>query len=165
LLKGFLGAIFDEVLQEISSETNTVLGALQNTRHVTLNFRSETLTAKGTVKREIKPTVTISGYEAPIKSGCSGGMYLSVEQAVDLAIATVVTRRTGAIPGWLVLDECFGDQDLRTKESCMEVLKQFAANRQVLVVDHATEFKESFNQFINIEYDHGTGKSTIASVG
>lgn len=156
--EGFLGAIFDEVLAEISDEANKVLLGLPNTSDVTIEFRSENTTAKGTVTREIKPYVTIRGHAVPLRAGCSGGMYLSVEQAVDLALNRVVTRRTGVVPGWIILDECFADQDLPTKEEAMGVLREFARDRLVLVVDHATEMKEAFTQRISMECQEGVSK-------
>lgn len=157
--EGFLGAIFDEVLAEISEETNKILGQLPNAAHVSVRFSSDTVTQKGNSKRTIVPVISINGHEAPLKSGCSGGMVTSVELAVDLAVANVVSRRTGKMPGWLILDESFEGLDLKTKESCMELLKRYAEDKLVLVVDHATEFQESFNHFIHVQYSAGV--STI----
>jgi DNA repair exonuclease SbcCD ATPase subunit len=158
---GFLGAIFDEVLREISDETNKVLAALPNTSDVFLEFASEKETGSGKIAREIKPVVTIRGFTAPVRAGASGGMFLSIEQAVDIAINRVVTRRTGVMPGWLVLDECFGDQDLVTKEEAMIVLRELGKDRLVIVVDHATEFKEAFTQFINLKMEDGRSYVTV----
>lgn len=158
--EGFLGAIFDEVLDEISDETNRILGGFPNTSHVTLHFRSESQTQKGTVNKSITPVVSIGGVEAPLKSGLSGGMITAAELAVDLAVATVVSRRTGAVPGWLVLDESFEGLGSVEKEACMDILQGYAHDKLVLVVDHSSEFKEMFAQFVWVEYQGG--KSRIA---
>jgi DNA repair exonuclease SbcCD ATPase subunit len=152
---GFLGRIFDEVLDEISAEANQVLAGLPNAQHVTIRFASESITQKGTVKKSIVPMVSFGGVEAPLKSGCSGGMLTSVELAVDLAVSSVVSRRAGIVPGWLVLDEAFEGLDLVSKESGMTILSQYGQDRLVLVVDHATEFKEMFTQFVNVELRNG----------
>lgn len=160
--EGFLGAIFDEVLDEISNETNRVLAVLPNTADVFLKFESAVVTGKGTVSREIKPVVTIRGFTAPLRAGASGGMYLSVEQAVDIAMNRVVSRRTGIVPGWIVMDECFGDQDLPTKEEIASVLQELARDRLVIVVDHATEMREIFTQRISLEMK--SGESRLVSV-
>ena len=105
--EGFLGAIFDEVLWEISTETNRILAGIPNTNSVSIHFRSETLTQKNKIKKEIVPVAIVDGHETLIKAGCSGGMEAAVELAVDLAVAQVVSRRTGAVPGWIILDEAF----------------------------------------------------------
>lgn len=153
--EGFLGAIFDEVLWEISEETNRLLAQFPNTAHVTLHFRSESITQKGTTKKAITPVVSIGGFEAPLSSGLSGGMETAVELAVDLAVAQVVSRRTGAVPGWLILDESFTGLGPVEAEASMEILRAFAEDKLVLVVDHASEFKSLFSQFVDVEYQAG----------
>jgi DNA repair exonuclease SbcCD ATPase subunit len=156
--EGFLGAIFDEVLWEISEETNRLLAQFPNTAHVTLHFRSESTTQKGSIKKAIIPVVSVGGHEAPLSSGLSGGMETAVELAVDLAVAQVVSRRTGAIPGWLILDESFTGLGPVEQEACMEILRAFADDKLVLVVDHSSEFKSLFTQFVDIEYQGGQSR-------
>ncbi len=153
--EGFLGVIFDEVLAEIADEANAMLAAVPNTNTVTLNFRTESSTQKGTVKKSIVPVVTIRGREAPMSSGLSGGMESAVELAVDLAVSTVVSRRTGAVPGWLILDEALEGLGIVEKECCLEILQKFAEDRLVLVVSHDSVFKEMFVQTINVQFRDG----------
>lgn len=159
--EGFLGSIFDEILAEITEETNRVLGAVANTRHVTLQFKSENVTQKGVVKKEIKPLVCVSGRDAPLRSGLSGGMFSTVELAVDLAVGEVISRRSGTSPGWLVLDETFDGLDPVSKESCLEILQEYAQDRLVLVVDHMSETKGFFTKKMVVEYK--AGESRFAS--
>jgi DNA repair exonuclease SbcCD ATPase subunit len=141
--EGFLGAIFDEVLAEVAEETNAILAKVPNVQEVTLAFRSETVTAKGTVKRGITPVVTVRGHEASLKSGCSGGMLGAVYLAADLAVIDVVSRRLGVSPGWLVLDESFEGLGPVEKEGYLEVLQVYAQKKLVIVVDHSSETKEA----------------------
>lgn len=153
--EGFLGVIFDEVLAEISAETNAILGRVANTTHVALEFRSEVESLKGKVRKEIRPVVTIGGFEAPLKSGCSGGMYSAVRLAVRVAVRRVCSRRTGSFPCWLALDESFDGLDHVSKEACMEILAEAAREDLILVVDHSSEFKELFTQFLDLEFKNG----------
>lgn len=158
---GFLGSIFDEALVEISAEVNRVLASVANTRHITFEFRSESVTQKGTVQRRIVPAITVDGHAAEFASGLSGGMQEVVELAVDLAVGAVVARRTGACPGWLLLDECFEGLGPVEKESCIEILQRFAHDRLVIVVDHGSEFKSLFTHTIDVEFSQG--RSWIAT--
>lgn len=153
--QGFLGSIYDEVLWEISTETNRILGGIPNTAHVTVNFKSESLTQKNKIVKEITPVCMIGGHEAPIKAGCSGGMISAVELAVDLAVAAVVSRRTGAIPSWIILDEAFEGLGIVEKEGCLEILRSCADDKLVLIVDHASEIKAAFEQTVEVEYRNG----------
>jgi DNA repair exonuclease SbcCD ATPase subunit len=158
VLKAFLTAIFDEVLDEIAYNTNQMLALVPNVAHVTLRFKSESVTQKGTIKRAITPVLTIGGGERPLKSSLSGGMSTAVELAVDLAVRKVVSARSGVNPGWLILDECFEGLGVVEKEACLELLKQAALDTLILVVDHGSETKELFDQRILVEYSDGQSK-------
>ncbi len=160
---GFLGLVFDEILQEISEEANTRLGRLPNVSHVTIRFRTESLLQKGTLKKSIVPLVNVGGHEGRLEAALSGGMKASVHQIVDLALMDVIQRRTGCMPGWFSMDESGEGQGLVTKESALEVLRSYAQEKLILVIDHMTEVKESFSQFIDIEFDKSTGHSRVVS--
>ena len=161
LLKSFLTAIFDEVLAEIAWNTNEMMKNVPNVAHVTIGFRSESTTAKGTIRRAIVPYVTIGGAERNLKTALSGGMSTAVELAVDLAVRKVISARTGVKPGWLVLDECFEGLGIAEKEASMGLLQQAAQDTLILVVDHMTEFKEMFNKRFTVT--SVGGRSEIAS--
>jgi len=157
---GFLGKIFDEVLDEISIETNEILSSISNTESLTIRFRSESLTQKGTVEKGIVAVVSKHGNEIPLKSGLSGGMISAADLAVDLAIGLVVSRRVGSFPSWLVLDESFEGLDPVPKESCMEILRKYSNDRLILVVDHSNEFQGLFDKVIS--FDLKDEKTTIS---
>lgn len=156
--EGFLGTIFDEVLAEISAETNQILARVANTSHVTLQFVSESETKKGVINREIKPVVTVNGHVANMKAGLSGGMYTAVRLAVRLALGNVIGRRTGSFPCWQCIDEQFDGLDSVSKEACFAILSEAAKENLILVVDHSSEFKELFTETIALEYQNGKTK-------
>lgn len=152
---GFLSSIFDEVLAEISEEINKIVGAIPNTSHVSVSFSSESYTQKGSIKKKILPVVSVGGQQTSLAAGLSGGMQTSVDLAVDLAILSVVSRRTGVSPGWLILDEAFDGLDVTCKEAVFEMLQRHAQDKLILVIDHSSETKELFSQVIEIVYKNG----------
>ena len=154
---GYLGAIFDEILAEISTEITDVLANIPNVSSVSLRFSSEVTTAKGTVKKTIQPVVTKDGIEASFKS-LSGGQQAAVELAVDLAIGNVIGRRTGRTPGWIVLDEAFDGLDTPAKEACLAILKRYADGRLVIVIDHTSEIKELFDRHVVVQMVSGVSR-------
>ena len=158
MLKAFLTAIYDEVLEEIAYSTNQMLARVPNVSHVTIKFKSESTTQKGTTKRAIVPVVNLGGGDRPLRSALSGGMMSAVELAVDLAVRRVISARSGAIPGWLVLDECFDGLGVADKESCLELLKQAAQDTLILVIDHSSETKELFSSVVEIENANGRSR-------
>jgi DNA repair exonuclease SbcCD ATPase subunit len=152
LLKGFLNKIFEEVLDEISEETNKKLSRLSNVSSVTIQFLTERTTQKNTVKEEIRTILFKNGREVSTRSGLSGGQFASVEWATDLAINQVVCKRMNFRPGWLILDEPFDNHDQITKLSCLELLKQEASDKIIFIIDHSTETKEYFDKCVSVEF-------------
>lgn len=154
-VRSFLGAIFDETLNRIAHLTNERLAKVPNVQGLTLRFVSEreTKTTKN-LRQEIRPIVERDGHEIPLKR-TSGGQYTAVELAVDLSLADVIAERTGVMPGWLVLDESFNGLPTKSKSACLELLKDAAATRLILVIDHAIEFRELFDSQITIRSQDG----------
>jgi DNA repair exonuclease SbcCD ATPase subunit len=146
---GFLGAIFDDVLGEISQKATETLGSIPNTSHISVSFRTEN--NKG--KKTISPVFLVDGYETTRKGGLSGGMGASADLAVDLGVAAVVERRLGTAPGWFCLDETFNGMPRATKEAALEALQNFVAgsDKLVIVVDHGTELKSSFTKVLTVK--------------
>jgi hypothetical protein len=148
--EGFLGAIFDEILAEITEETNRILARVPNTDTVTLRFDSEATTKGGKVNRTIVPILSVAGNTGKLESRCSGGMMSSIELAVDLAVAEVISRRTNSSPGWMCLDESFDGLDAASKEACFQLLHVQAQKKLILIVDHSESFSELFAETITI---------------
>ena len=159
--EGYLGSIFDEILEEIAAETNSILVALPNVAHVTVEFLTESVTKSGTTSRDIKTVLRVNGTETTAKGGLSGGQQSAVEWAMDLAVGAVIGRRLGVAMAFLMLDETFDGLDTVTKEAALEVLQTYAQDRLVLVVTHANEFKEFFTTSLDIEFKEGVSRLVL----
>jgi DNA repair exonuclease SbcCD ATPase subunit len=153
--EGFLGFIFDEILQDISNEANAYLARIPNVQSINIQFVSEVVTQKGTTKKNIKPLFRVGGDEIISLRSFSGGQMSSIDLAIELAIQKVLRQRIQYIPGWLILDEIFDGQDMVTKEACLEILKEFGEDRLILIIDHSGEFKEMFKKQIKIVSKNG----------
>lgn len=156
--KGFLGVIFEDVLNEISTVANDILGKVANVSHLTIEFRTEKENKKGSIATRITPVIYSRGREVSFKAGISGGMQVAVELAIDLAFGDVVSRRRGSYPGWLILDETFHGLGGVAKESCLEILNNYSQDRLVLVVDHDPPFQGLFNSIVEIEQQDGQSR-------
>jgi DNA repair exonuclease SbcCD ATPase subunit len=152
MLKGFRNKIFDEVLGEVGDEATDLVGLLPNAAHATVEFQSERTTDAGTTRQEIKPVIYLHGHARPLRSSVSGGQLTSISLAIDLAVGRVISRRLGCNLNWVILDEAFNGHDMVTKTSCLELLRAYAEDRLVIVIDHASEFKELVAQVITVEY-------------
>lgn len=154
---GFMSLITDDVLHEISFEANKILHSLANTLNVNVDFATQT--EKG--RKQIQTIVSILGNEVKLECGPSGGQRTSIEQAVDFGLLNVLSRRVrGNVPKWLLLDEVFDGQGKVTKETALEGLRVLGQDRLVLVIDHGSEFGESFSETLDIVFDGGV--STVS---
>lgn len=152
---GFLGSIFDQILVEIETEINKMLVGMTNAQNISIKFKTETVTGKGIAKKTITPVVYIGGFETDLDSGPSGGQQSSIELVIDLAVLRVVERRTGRVPGWLLQDEVIIGQGSDTSVNAIEILKEFAEDKMVLVIDHSSEVKEYFQKVIDVRMENG----------
>ena len=155
--QGYLGSIFDEVLEDIGLRASALLSSIPNVAHCSFALKSSKATQTGE-RKGIVPVVTM-GEERSLET-CSGGMITSIELAVDLAVSSVLAERTGARPSWLILDEPFDGLDQVSKEACLELLREVAERegRLVLVIDHVAEFKEMFEQVVTVRSSGGNSR-------
>jgi len=157
--KGFLGAIFSDILDEIATQTNDILGHVANVRHLTLGFDTEKEAAStGNVTSRITPVIYSRGRQVGFNAGISGGMQAAVELAVDLAVSNVVSSRRGSYPNFMILDESLHGLSGVEKENCIEMLQNFVGERLVLIVDHSSEFCNLFTQVIEIAQEDGISR-------
>jgi DNA repair exonuclease SbcCD ATPase subunit len=150
LSKGYLGGIFQELLDEIAVTANGYLAQLSNANTFTVQFSTVKTTQAGVAKNEIKPIVIKSGV-AFDRENLSGGQATSLDLAVDLALNKVIRHRVGSGPAWIMLDEAFDGHDSAVKEGCVGLLTAHARSAIVLVVDHAADFNEWFTKQIEVE--------------
>lgn len=148
---GFLNSIFEEILSEISSETNEIIKRIPNVSNLRFKFVSESETKSGNIKKKIVPLLYKEEKPVPLSPGLSGGQLTAIELAVDLALIKVISGRTGRAPGWLILDECFEGLSTLDKEEYLNILKELSATKLILVVDHTTETKGVFDTILSIE--------------
>ena len=150
MIKGFLGGIFAEILDEISEEANELLQGLPNVATTTISFVTEKEKTDGSFDAAIAPVITRGGDVLDMEANLSGGQLAAVELAVDLAVSKVVQRRTGSAPGWLILDESFTGLDMVTIECCLSLLAKSGSDLQIFVIDHSAETRDYFSQIITV---------------
>ncbi len=148
--EGFMGSIFDETLDQIAQRTNDKLASVPNVSKMTLEFRSENLTTKDEVKKEIRTILFVDGYETTPKDGASGGQAGVLEVATDLSVAEIVFERLGVEPGWVIFDETLKGLGPVEMTACLQLLKQVAEEKLVLLVEHDTLAQEYCTNVIDI---------------
>lgn len=116
------------------------------------------------------PTIDLDeNYDVKIEDGgevfglerFSGGESDLANLCLRIAISQELSERAGgASAGFIVLDEIFGSQDSERKGEIMKALAELSNQfRQILLITHIDDIKESLPFVISIKEDGGTAKA------
>lgn len=156
LLRSYVVAVFEEVLTDLSTTANAILGRVPNVSDCSLNFCFEERAGK----QEVGERVYVAGAERD-RDDLSGGQEAAFELAVDLALFDVVFGRGIVRPTWMVLDEPFDGMGSPDREAFLEYM-QSRPDRLHLIIDHSREFGEIFIQS-GVGVEKKDGRSRLVS--
>lgn len=106
--------------------------------------------AKGDVVAKFSETLTKAGKEVSVGS-LSGGEEKGLSLCVDFALLEVLETQFGMSLNPIILDEPFDGLDAAGREIVIDLLDNLARNRQIFVVDHASEAKALFTKSMRVE--------------
>lgn len=109
------------------------------------------------VKAKFSESLTINGKQCSIGS-LSGGEIRALSLALDFSIIEVLGSKYSLSLNPVILDEPFNGLDATGREMVIDILTKFSQNRQVWVIDHATESKTFFNNVVRVEKRNGISK-------
>jgi DNA repair exonuclease SbcCD ATPase subunit len=157
-LKSYANQLFQESLAVVADTATKILSRVSNMNTATITFDAFKETKAGSIKEEIVPILSLDDeINIPIKS-MSGGERAAVDLAVDLAVIDMIESQTGNGIDLFVLDEPFDGLDAICRENCLEVLKNHASQRKILIVDHSTETKQMVQDKIIVIRDGQTSR-------
>lgn len=152
---GFIGHVFDSVLEEINSETNSNIQLIPNIKHLRLSFKPDKVVkSTGNLNKEITCRL-FDGLEEVTLASLSGGEYRSLSIAVDEALDTILSRRLGVYVGYKFLDEPFDAIDHNSKEALLDFFKHKGSHKTYIIVDHASEFNAAVDKRIVVKKQNG----------
>lgn len=97
-----------------------------------------------------------SGQSLPVER-FSGGEKDLVNLCLRLAISELLTERASSEFNFLVLDEIFGSQDADRRDNILKALAKLSKKfRQLLVITHIDELKDSMELVISLKEENGT---------
>lgn len=126
--------------------------------NMTYELKSYKETVKGDVTAKFSELLMMDNKTVSIGS-LSGGEFRALSLCVDFALIDVMERQFGISLSPIILDEPFNGLDGTGREFIVELLEKFSDDRQVVVIDHASEVKSMFSKVINVEKKNGV--STI----
>lgn len=155
--RGLSGLFFSELLADASKTANKILEALPNTADVSITLAQMSETASGTTKNRLVANF-LKGNKTLSFRSLSGGQQTSASFAVDLALTLAVKKRCHIPFDFLILDEPMDGMGKAEKEAAIEILRTMLDGRLIILIDHATEINELFDQVIRVEYDGFSSK-------
>ena len=111
-------------------------------------------TKAGEVRAKFSEQLIIGGQRTSVGS-LSGGEFRCMSLAMDFAVVDVLETMFSIKVNPVVLDEPFEGLDISNRERVIELLEQVATQRQVIVIDHASEAKAMFSDVIKIVKRNG----------
>ncbi len=114
----------------------------------------------GDVVAKFSETLVIAGKERSIGS-LSGGECRALSLAVDFAIVDILSKQFGMPLNPIIMDEPFEGLDATGRETVISLLDKLAIDRQIWVVDHASEAKAMFSKTLKIEKRNGVSKIVV----
>jgi DNA repair exonuclease SbcCD ATPase subunit len=140
--------VFQALLNELSVKATRLAEELFEVP-ISIKFSNED--EEGGVTK-IVTTVTLDGVERSLGL-YSGGQYRRIELAVDLALASIVARRSQNPLKFRVLDEPFKDLSESSMEKVVKLLERLEGS--TIIIEHNTITKSIIHNVFDIEYRGG----------
>jgi DNA repair exonuclease SbcCD ATPase subunit len=104
----------------------------------------------GSKAAKFSEVLTIGGKECSI-GALSGGQQRALSLALDFAVRDVIDGHFGISMNPIILDEPFDGLDSVGREVVIHLLESLSVNRNIWVIDHASEAKAMFTDIIRVE--------------
>ena len=111
-------------------------------------------TKSGDMRAKFSENLNIGGTSVSVGS-LSGGEYRCMSLAMDFAVINVLETMFSKKVNPVILDEPFNDLDASNRERVVDLLEKIATNRNIVVVDHASEAKSMFSDVTKIVKRNG----------
>lgn len=147
---GIQAMIIEAAVPELQDEANAILANMPG-NSMRVEFHTQRETRKGDTVEALDIRI---GDEAGQRDYAlySGGESFRINFAIRVALAKLLARRAGARLQLLVIDEGFGTQDARGRDSLVEAIRSIENDFEtILVITHVNELKDLFPTQIMVE--------------
>jgi len=145
--------LIEPALSELSEEANRILRKLTNySMSVSFKTQRDLKDTRRTDKLETLDIQISDGSSTREYETYSGGEAFRINFSIRLALARLLSRRSGAQLRTLVIDEGFGNQDADGRQRLVEAIGRVADDfDMIMVITHIEELKEQFPNRIEVE--------------
>lgn len=161
---GFVGYIFDNILEEINREVNENIKMIPVISRLSMYFSPDkTVKTTGNTNKAIVYRLFDNNEEISFET-LSGSEKESLLLATDVAVDTVLCTRLGVDINYKILDEQFGWVDGDNKEHLLEFIKQKYSDKIIMIIDHGSELNAAIDRKITITKQNGLATVSCQSV-
>lgn len=122
--------------------------------NLTYELQSYKENVKGEVTAKFSESIVMDG--RPISLGSlSGGELKALSICADMALLGILEQQFGIHMSPVIFDEAFDGLDASGKEFALELIRGLSLDRQVVVIDHASEMRASFDKVLRVEKRNG----------
>lgn len=147
--------VFDSIIDYFNESVKKYIEVIwPNASYELLSYKEN---SKGENIAKFSENLTMDGKRISVGS-LSGGEFKALSLCVDFSLMEVLNKQFNIDINPIILDEPFDGLDNIGKELALTLLENIARDRQILVVDHASEFKAMFSKIISIHKKNGISK-------
>jgi exonuclease SbcC len=164
---GIQALMIENVLPQLEAEANQILGRLSNHQlHIRFVTQRARRKSKATSAQGLIDTLDILIADAsgtrPYET-YSGGEAFRVNFSIRLALARLLSQRSGTAMQMLIVDEGFGTQDEAGCDRLIAAIQAIAPDFAcILTVTHMPRFKEAFQTHIEVtKTEQGSALSLV----
>ncbi len=164
---GIQAMMIENILPQLEAETNYILARLTGNQHH-IQFVTQKEGKSGT-KRKPKMIDTLDILIADAQGTrpyetYSGGEAFRINFSIRLALAKLLAQRSGTALQLLIIDEGFGTQDAEGCDRLVAAITAIASDFAcILTVTHMPQFKEAFQQRIEVQKTESGSQLVIVS--
>lgn len=147
--------IMDSLINVFNESINKYIQYVWPTATYCINTHKENSTGEITTK--FSETLVMHGRPRSV-AGLSGGEHRAMSLAVDFTMIDIINKQFQIDVNPIILDEPFEGLDATGKEIVVDLLGRISQDRQIWVVDHASEAKALFSSVKRIEKRKGISK-------
>ena len=156
--RGVQALLIEAALPELEDEANALLARLTDNR-MALTLETQRQSRRGDVTETLEVRIAdelgTRSYEL-----FSGGEAFRINFALRIALAKLLTSRSGAPLRSLFLDEGFGTQDAQGRERLVDAIHSIQDEFDlIMVITHIEELKEAFPLRIEVTKTEEAGST------
>jgi DNA repair exonuclease SbcCD ATPase subunit len=152
---GVKSFLLDEVVPELNRKANYYASMLMD-EDIQIEFKTESMLKSGETRDKFNVSITM-GEETVAYENCSSGEKGRIDVAILLALQNLIFSRSANNCNLVVFDEVFEHLDITGVERVVNLLREEAQDKAILVISHQNELRDYFdNQILVVKDENGS---------